>query len=151
DGEREPHRPGGEVQPAAADRGEPRRGGALPGRLPVALSRDRGEARPASRLPGRLLSALVVSVALYYAVLGGEYSALDLRRLADRKEEEGARLAAVRGEVDALRKLATALRDDPVTIERVAREQFGMIREGEILYRFVDVAPAEARLSSRTP
>jgi len=117
----------------------------------VALSRARGEARPARRLPGRILSVLVLSVALYYAVLGGEYSALDLRRLADRTEEEAARLAAVRREVDALQKRAAALQDDPATIERVAREQFGMIREGEILYRFVDVAPAEARLSSRTP
>jgi cell division protein FtsB len=29
-----------------------------------------------------------------------------------------------------------------VTQERIAREEFGMIRDGEILYRFVDTAAA---------
>jgi hypothetical protein len=29
------------------------------------------------------------------------------------------------------------VRSDPGTLERIAREQFGMIREGERLYRFV--------------
>ena len=37
---------------------------------------------------------------------------------------------------------ALKLERDPATIERVARERFGMIREGETLYRFVPVDSA---------
>jgi cell division protein FtsB len=39
-------------------------------------------------------------------------------------------------EIDSLRAWADSLQNDSATIERLAREQYGMIREGEILYRF---------------
>ena len=37
--------------------------------------------------------------------------------------------------------VADSLENDPTTIERVAREGYGMIREGETLYRFADTEP----------
>ena len=102
----------------------------------------------ALRPKGRhLLAAAVLAVALYYAAFGGEYSALDLLRL--KRDRRGAEqdLARTRRAVDSLKALALKLERDPATIERVARERFGMIREGETLYRFVpmDSAPAAAR------
>ena len=39
--------------------------------------------------------------------------------------------------VDSLEKEAVAIERDPRVQERVAREAFGMIREGEFLYRIV--------------
>ena len=39
--------------------------------------------------------------------------------------------------VDSLQKEATAIETDLRTQERVARERFGMIRRGELLYRLV--------------
>jgi cell division protein FtsB len=36
-----------------------------------------------------------------------------------------------------LGRVARALENDPVAQERAAREQFGLIRNGEILYRIV--------------
>ena len=104
------------------------------------------------QLAGRLLGGLLLSVALYYAVWGGEYSAFDLRRLARQQEAERVRLAGARVLVDSLRLVAKRLEGDPATIEQVARERFGMIRPGEILYRFVEVdtAGAPARIA-RTP
>ncbi|PYO98037.1 MAG: hypothetical protein DMD61_11015 [Gemmatimonadetes bacterium] len=36
-----------------------------------------------------------------------------------------------------LRRLTHALETDPAAQERAAREQFGMIRKGELLYRLV--------------
>jgi hypothetical protein len=39
--------------------------------------------------------------------------------------------------VDSLERVATAIERDPRTQERVARERFGMIRQGERLYRLV--------------
>jgi cell division protein FtsB len=99
----------------------------------------------AVKLRGRhLLAGAVLAVALYYAALGGEYSALDLLRLRrDRRAAEDT-LARTRREVDSLKERAAKLESDPATIERVARERFGMIRDGETLYRFVPVDSATA-------
>ena len=100
--------------------------------------------RPRGR---HLLAAAVLAAALYYAAFGGEYSAVDLLRL--KRDRRGAEqdLARTRREVDSLKAAARRLERDPATIERVARERFGMIREGETLYRFVpmDSAPAAAK------
>jgi cell division protein FtsB len=91
-----------------------------------------------------LLAGLVLAVALYYAALGGEYSAVDLLRLKRDRRASESELARTRREVDSLRVRAGKLERDPATIERVARERFGMIREGETLYRFVPVDSASA-------
>ena len=40
-------------------------------------------------------------------------------------------------QLDSLERLVRALENDPAAQERAAREQFGMIRKGEILYRLV--------------
>ncbi|CAN5638643.1 hypothetical protein BH23GEM3_BH23GEM3_01050 [soil metagenome] len=87
-------------------------------------------------------SLVPLAVAVYYAVWGGEYSAFDLRRLAAMQQTEAEMLATTRAEVDSLRLRVARLENDPASIERVARERFGMIRDGEMLYRFVDVEPA---------
>ena len=97
--------------------------------------------RPRGR---HLLAGLVVAVALYYAALGGEYSALDLLRLKRDRRGAEEELARTRRQVDSLKARADRLERDPATIERVARERFGMIREGETLYRFVPVDSAAA-------
>ena len=59
-----------------------------------------------------------------------------------------AQLAETRAGVDSLRRLAVRLERQDSAVERIARERFGMIRAGEILYRFVPVeagAKAPAR------
>ena len=48
-------------------------------------------------------------------------------------EEVNARLEA---EVRALEREVDALRTDPEAIERVARDELGMIREGELVFQF---------------
>ncbi|HEX5725414.1 MAG TPA: septum formation initiator family protein [Longimicrobiaceae bacterium] len=106
------------------------------------------------RPPGRrLLMAAGLAVAGYYALWGGEYSAFDLRRLAREQRAAEEALAATRAEADSLRALAGRLESDAPTIERVARERFGMIRDGETLYRFVpvDSGPADPRRRPETP
>lgn len=105
----------------------------------------------ARRVVSRVMAGSLVAVATYYGFWGGEYSAFDLGRLALRQQEEVSRLAVARAENDSLRALAAALESDPATIERVARERFGMVRDGEVLYRFVEVSselqPAEVALA----
>jgi len=97
---------------------------------------------PAPRTPGWIairvgLGALAIGV-ISFAVQGGEYGTLDL---LDQKQ----RLATVRGEVDSLQRRVDSLRaykrlveTDPVTQERIAREEFGMVKPGEVLYRFAE-------------
>lgn len=76
-------------------------------------------------------------VLLLVAVLAGEYSTLDWLKLRRQLAFERDTVAALRVSGDSLRRVLAALENDPATQERVAREQFGMIRDGEILYRIV--------------
>jgi cell division protein FtsB len=71
------------------------------------------------------------------ALFAGEYSTLDWLTLRRQLGEERDSVAALRAGLDSLARLARALENDPATQERVAREQFGLIRDGEILYRIV--------------
>ena len=71
------------------------------------------------------------------AILGGEYSSVDWLTLRRQVAAERDSVAALRAALDSLARVARALENDPATQERVAREQFGLIRNGEILYRIV--------------
>ena len=83
-------------------------------------------------LPGLLL------VAVYYAVFGGEYSAFELRAARRAVEAERARLVELTRQIDSLEAWRDSLLTDSASLERVARERFGMIRPGETLYRFTE-------------
>ena len=74
---------------------------------------------------------------LVLAVWGGEYGTADWITIRRQLADERAAVAALRVELDSLAKLAHDLETNPAVQERVAREQFGMIRDGEVLYRVV--------------
>ena len=74
---------------------------------------------------------------LALAVWGGEYGTADWITIRRQLADERAHVAALRIELDSLARLATDLENNPAVQERVAREQFGMIRDGEVLYRVV--------------
>ena len=40
--------------------------------------------------------------------------------------------------IDSMRAWADSLESDPATLERLARERYGMIKDGEVLYRFIE-------------
>jgi cell division protein FtsB len=82
--------------------------------------------------------------AAYYAVFGGEYSLMEARKLERERAREEQRLAETRRLVSALRARADSVESDGATLERIARERYGLIKEGERLYRFVDSASAAA-------
>jgi cell division protein FtsB len=89
----------------------------------------------------RILVGLVVLAMAAFALEGGEYGTLDLLRLKSRVRGEQEALARLRHELDSLSRVERALKTDPVTQERVAREVYGMIRPGELLYQ---VVPADS-------
>ena len=74
---------------------------------------------------------------LALAVWGGEYGTADWITIRRQLADERAHVAALRIDLDSLTRLATDLESNPAVQERVAREQFGMIRDGEVLYRVV--------------
>ena len=92
----------------------------------------------------RLILPAALLVAGYYAVFGGEHSLLELRRTRAERETEGAELERLRLANDSLKALVDSLETDPELLERLARERFGMIRDGEILYRF---APGDSAVA----
>lgn len=94
-----------------------------------------------SRL-GRLLVPGLLLAAVYYAVFGGEYTMFELREARASLETERIVLTQVKGQIDSLAAWADSLESDATTIERIAREDFGMIRDGETLYRFADSEPS---------
>lgn len=71
------------------------------------------------------------------AFQAGEYGLLDWLKLRGQLAEERRAVRELEVRLDSLEWLARALETDPVAQERAAREQFGMIRKGELLYRLV--------------
>jgi cell division protein FtsB len=110
----------------------------------------RRQRRNRSGKAARLVIPAVVGVAGYFALFGGEYSAFDVRRARAEIDQASSHLAELRAETDSLLLRADSLENDPAVIERVAREQYGLIRDGELLYKFDDrgarseAAPAAA-------
>lgn len=79
-------------------------------------------------------AALVLA---WVGVFAGEYSTMDWLDLRRQVAEQRQAVQELRAALDSLGRLAHALETDPATQERAARERFGMIRNGEILYRLV--------------
>ena len=90
----------------------------------------------------RLLIGLVVLAMAVFALEGGEYGTTDLLRLKGQVRQEQTSIIRLRHEVDSLSRFERALTTDSATQERVARELFGMIRPGELLYQVVPVDSA---------
>lgn len=86
-----------------------------------------------TRIAG-LAAALVLGA---LAVFGGEYDTFDWLKLRRQLAEERQAVRELKAEIDSLAKLARDLETDPAAQERAAREEFGMIRDGELLYRLV--------------
>ena len=88
---------------------------------------------------GRLLWSVIIVLALLFAVQGGEYSTLDLVRQRREHVRVLASLDSLTRVVDSLRQYRDRLLHDPKLQERVAREDFGMVRgRKELLYRFAE-------------
>jgi cell division protein FtsB len=96
--------------------------------------------------PARWAALAALAFALYFAVQGGEYGTLDLLHLRAEERSEQAKVIRLRWLVDSLTKAAVAIERDPRVQERVAREQFGMLRKGEFLYKIV---PGDSERSER--
>jgi cell division protein FtsB len=83
----------------------------------------------------------LVALALFFALQGGEYSTRDLFVLRGRTQRLNHQVDSLQRYVDSLARYLRAVKSDSATQERIAREEFGMVRgDKEILYRFGDAS-----------
>jgi cell division protein FtsB len=85
-----------------------------------------------------LLVRLAIVFAIYFAVQGGEYSTVSLVKQRQRERALSQMVDSLQRDVDSLKLLKRRIETDPATQERIAREDFGMVREKELLIRFLD-------------
>jgi cell division protein FtsB len=87
----------------------------------------------------RLGVRLLIVFAVWFAVQGGEYSTTALFRQHARERTLTAAIDSLQRDIDSLAALERRIARDPATQERIAREEFGMVRgDKELLFRFVD-------------
>ena len=82
-----------------------------------------------------VIGLVVLAGGLIFAVAGGEYGTLDWLELRRQERAEARTITELTAEVDSLKKFAKALETDRRLLEKIAREEYGMIRKGEFLYR----------------
>ena len=88
----------------------------------------------------------LIALAVYFAVQGGEYSTRDLYVLQRRTGSLTRQVDSLRHQVDSLGRYLKLVKSDSATMERIAREEFGMGRgDKEILYRFGESPDASNR------
>ena len=92
----------------------------------------------------RIVNWLLIFVASVIVVDGlvGERGLLAILRARQEYDQVAAAIAKQRAENARLRDEARRLRDDPATIEEVARRELGLIRPGERLFIIKDI-PAD--------
>lgn len=76
--------------------------------------------------------------ALWFAIQGGEYGTLDLWRQYRQRVRLVHEIDSLGHLVDSLARYRQRILTDPATQERIAREEFGMVRGKELLYRIAD-------------
>ena len=87
----------------------------------------------------RLLVAAGLLAALIFAIEGGEYGTRDLMRQKQRRARLALAIDSAQHVVDSLTRYKRRLETDPALQERIAREEFGLIRgDKELLYRIAE-------------
>jgi cell division protein FtsB len=92
-----------------------------------------------------LFAGLLVGLALFTAF--GERGVFHLWRLYGEKLRSQERNFVLQKENEALRERVQRIRDDDLYLEKIAREELGLVRPGEIVYRFA--APDSKRKAAQ--
>jgi cell division protein FtsB len=83
----------------------------------------------------RAMLALLVGVPLLLFMLFGNYGIVQRVKLQRQKTELEAKIQQAEVETKQLQAESKALDSDKKAIEKVAREKYGMLREGETVYK----------------
>ena len=105
----------------------------------MAAARKSRSSRTGKQKIGRLVIAAGVVAALAFAVQGGEYGTTDLWRQRERRATLRRANDSLVRIVDSLKRYKRRIETDPALQERIAREEFGLVRGNkELLYRFAE-------------
>lgn len=90
---------------------------------------------PAKKLLRRALWVAGILAIIFFAVQGGEYGTADVLSQRGRRDALKRELAAMRATVDSLEAEVKSVRTDNARLERIAREEYGMVKgDKEVLY-----------------
>lgn len=108
---------------------------------PEPLRRKRAVPTPSSLFRRRGVHLLLIFVTLVLVIdaLIGEKGLMESMHAQRQYRELGASLDRLRRDNANLRDEARRLKEDPATIESLAREQLGLIRPGEIMFILKDL------------
>ncbi len=81
-----------------------------------------------------LLTLLILSLVIWFGFLD-TYSLWSRYELSRRKEDLIEKTAELKKETQELNKKIDNLKNNPQLIEKIAREEYGMRRKGETVYR----------------
>ena len=81
-----------------------------------------------------VFSALLATLSVF--TVFGEHGALHLWRLWDEQTKLEERNFVLHKENESLRERIDRIRHDNAYLEKIAREELGLVRPGEIIYRF---------------
>ena len=98
-------------------------------------------------LPLRLALGGAVVFVVGLLITAGAKSYRDLRIVRQREAELAVRIAASEERLEDLRHRLELLRDDPATLERLAREELGLVGKDDIVF----VLPESDRSSEPAP
>jgi cell division protein FtsB len=108
-------------------------------------------APPEKRGPFFWLAAIALAALVGNAMVG-DGGLLELGKLSAERREIGEDVFELMHGNDALRRRIRLLRDSPRSLERLARRDLGLVRPGEIVYRFPSDAsgPGDGTLAERS-
>jgi cell division protein FtsB len=97
-----------------------------------------------------IVKVALVAAAIAFAVEGGEYGTSDLLKQRARERRLRAEIDSLSRVVDSLGRYKRRVETDPKLQERIAREEFGLVRGNkELLYRFAE--PDTGASAARRP
>jgi cell division protein FtsB len=83
--------------------------------------------------------------------MAGERGFFEVNRFSRHLEHIEGRIRALEEENERLRRQVTGLRSDPDQVEKLAREDLGLVRPDEIVFEIVDGEPQNAPSARAQP
>ncbi|HEY3933772.1 MAG TPA: septum formation initiator family protein [Gemmatimonadales bacterium] len=85
----------------------------------------------------RWLALAALLVAVVFAIEGGSYNERNYLAVRQAERDSAQRVVVLQRAVDSLTAFRDSLANDPAVQERVAREQLGMVKPGELMFMIV--------------
>ena len=82
----------------------------------------------------KIVIAIGLVASVLYLLLGAEDSLLDVRVARQQLVQAEAKMARLAAENDSLQQALWRLENDPTYLEKIAREEYGLVKPGERVY-----------------